>query len=57
MQGSLSIERMCQIGASESGKLLPFTEANRCRPKKTWKCDRRFTASSWSTAGVMATGG
>jgi hypothetical protein len=55
MQGSLSIERMCQL-AGQPGGLLPVAAGAGCRWKRRWKFGRRFRRSSSSTGGATATG-
>ena len=45
MQGSLSIERMCQLAGS-AGQDSTGRCRSRSRRKKTWKCGRRFSRSA-----------
>ena len=54
MQGSLSIERMCQLAqVSRAGFYRSLAETD-ASEKKTWKCARRFSRSRSSTDAATA---
>ena len=55
MQGSLSIERMCQlVGVSRAGFYRSLEEQKPVERK--WRLGRRFSRSRWNTGGAMAIG-